>query len=699
MTVAALPSVVSYVEDGATVAFPVPYRFRADGLTVDRIVDGVSIPLAVGIDYSSTGGETDAGGTLTRTAATSGGVLRIRRSTSLEQSMTYATGDRFPAASHEDALDQRAMVSQDLARDVRDIDDRALMAAPGETIAPLGPLDQYRGKAIGLDASKRPVPIEIGDANDPGLRTDLATGNGALVGFDGRDVGAKLLEMPTVTDARFAGGAKPDCVYAIDSDIILSGTDSTAAFIAAYLAGVPFSVPPGWYRITNVALVDVIRPVMFLEEGAWIVTQPPRYNGTQNPFISAFLFMRCPGAKVIGASKYGCGIYVQGASEANGVSMVHCGGGEVITQLSIIKGVTPDIAIKDDTFQTGWTILNAPGGNPRLLRSDATVTDVFSDGFAQYGGQFYGDLSDGRCLRNTFGKRTGRPDQPLSHGCAMAITRGVGPLLVDDCDMRGMKEFGVLGSSAGRTSRDITINNNKMDGCGRGGVSWTEEADLASEAGQGTINLTIKFNSFTGTGKGDYATGVAGVRVGSYDGVGFIDGLSITDNIFDDNTAYDILIQSNAAAGKQVTNGKVQNNRRRGGDGIVYSLAIGAGVGGVRHQDVYFGAAAKDVFDVQSYHAPLTLQGDFTNIVGEEYVGPSYTTRPENGVKLWGRVDGTAGLTIATLPAGARPQYNIAFGGGGMGRGSVRMNGAITADVGPGPWDLSAIPSFFPYAK
>lgn len=193
MTVAALPSVVSYVEDGATVAFPVPYRFRASGLTVDRIVDGLVSPLAIGVDYTATGGETDAGGTLTRTAATSGGVLRIRRSTSLEQSMTYATGDRFPAQSHEDALDQRAMVSQDLARDVSDIDNRALLAPPGETIDSLGPLIQYAGKALGFDAAKRPVPIAIGDANDPGLRSDLADPNGLrLAGFSAAGVGAAV---------------------------------------------------------------------------------------------------------------------------------------------------------------------------------------------------------------------------------------------------------------------------------------------------------------------------------------------------------------------------------------------------------------------------------------------------------------------------------------------------------------------------
>ncbi len=52
----------------------------ATDLVVQRITAGAAETLAIGTDYSVTGGETDAGGTLVRTAATNGATLRIRRS-------------------------------------------------------------------------------------------------------------------------------------------------------------------------------------------------------------------------------------------------------------------------------------------------------------------------------------------------------------------------------------------------------------------------------------------------------------------------------------------------------------------------------------------------------------------------------------------------------------------------------------------
>jgi len=110
MTVAALPSVADYLEDGVTTAFPAPFRFKAaTDLIVERIVAGDVITLAIGVDYAVVGGQSDSGGTVTRTAATAGATLRIRRNTARAQPMVYTTGDRFPAVSHEEALDRQMM--------------------------------------------------------------------------------------------------------------------------------------------------------------------------------------------------------------------------------------------------------------------------------------------------------------------------------------------------------------------------------------------------------------------------------------------------------------------------------------------------------------------------------------------------------------------------------------------------------------
>ena len=87
----------------------------------------------------------------------------------------------------------------------------------------------------------RKVQGSAGTGADAGLRTDLAgSGGSALVQFDGRSVSAKLLESVSVTDVRFAGGAKKD-----------ASADAIAAFNAAQAAATEIRVPAGAYRLNS----------------------------------------------------------------------------------------------------------------------------------------------------------------------------------------------------------------------------------------------------------------------------------------------------------------------------------------------------------------------------------------------------------------------------------------------------------------
>lgn len=173
MTVSALPSTVSYIEDGATTVFPAPFRFRAaSDLVVERILaDGSVVTLALSVDYTVTGGSTDAGGTVTRAAATSGATLRIRRDTARAQPMIYTSGDRFPAKSHEEALDRQMLISQEQDDLAADLNSRALKAKPGQTLQPVD-IDAFVGQFFtgGLDGQLVP---SAGTGADIGLRIDL----------------------------------------------------------------------------------------------------------------------------------------------------------------------------------------------------------------------------------------------------------------------------------------------------------------------------------------------------------------------------------------------------------------------------------------------------------------------------------------------------------------------------------------------
>jgi hypothetical protein len=144
---------VSYIEDGVTTVFPVPFRFLAAGeLTVDRLfTDGTTTRLALGADYSAAGVDNPAGGSITRTVATNGAKLVIGRATTIDQEMHYADGDNFPAASHERALDKLTAIAQEESAATAEIGARALRVPKGETIAPYPAKTLRAGRVYGFD--------------------------------------------------------------------------------------------------------------------------------------------------------------------------------------------------------------------------------------------------------------------------------------------------------------------------------------------------------------------------------------------------------------------------------------------------------------------------------------------------------------------------------------------------------------------
>lgn len=116
MTTAAVSRAISYAENGVTVEFSVPFKFLAntDIKALRRDAEGVETVLAYGVDYSVAGAGVAAGGTLTvTTAAASGNTLSIWSETARGQLTDYATGDTFPAESHEAALDRLDLVAQE----------------------------------------------------------------------------------------------------------------------------------------------------------------------------------------------------------------------------------------------------------------------------------------------------------------------------------------------------------------------------------------------------------------------------------------------------------------------------------------------------------------------------------------------------------------------------------------------------------
>lgn len=166
MTVAALTPSADYLENGITTEFPLPFRFLDPGdIAASRdLAGGSSVDLVYGVDFIVTGGQTDAGGTLIVTKpAAAPTVLHAWRATPRSQTADYTTGDRFPAESHEAALDKARLIDQE-----QDVElGRALKAPIGELGVDLPSIANRSNKALFFDGSGRAAPISIDDFSAP----------------------------------------------------------------------------------------------------------------------------------------------------------------------------------------------------------------------------------------------------------------------------------------------------------------------------------------------------------------------------------------------------------------------------------------------------------------------------------------------------------------------------------------------------
>lgn len=153
MTLSSTVAKVSHNGNGASTAFGFAYYFLADAdlqvVLVDA--DGTEHVQVLNTHYTVSGAGNPSGGTVTMGAApASGKKLVIKRKPAFTQATDYAANDSFPAQSHEDALDRRAMAEQSLQEEV----DRSIKAPIGD-LAPamhLPPAAARANKALIFDA-------------------------------------------------------------------------------------------------------------------------------------------------------------------------------------------------------------------------------------------------------------------------------------------------------------------------------------------------------------------------------------------------------------------------------------------------------------------------------------------------------------------------------------------------------------------
>jgi hypothetical protein len=115
MSVSTTVSSVTYTGNASTsAAYTVPFQFfDSTDLLVVVSTAGVPATLVNGTGYTVTGGSGSTGSIVTTSAIPATSQVIITRNTAKTQLTSYTTGDRFPATTHERALDKLTMLVQE----------------------------------------------------------------------------------------------------------------------------------------------------------------------------------------------------------------------------------------------------------------------------------------------------------------------------------------------------------------------------------------------------------------------------------------------------------------------------------------------------------------------------------------------------------------------------------------------------------
>lgn len=326
---------------------------------------------------------------------------------------------------------------------------------------------------------------------------------------------------------------------------------------------------PATYLVQDRLLLTISQTRLAFDAAVRLRTQAWRYRGTQQPFGNA-IHVTADDCTIVGSGA--TSVLETFDSDANGIGFFHCSGGRV-SGLKLIGGKNRLRAIIDDTFQSGISIVNDRANNPDARPSRVVIEDCAIFDWMQYGINIYGNLASNIIVRRTKIARSGQSGDPQSVGAGIALTRGVGPVLVASTNISDCTGFGILISSAGAQIQDIILSGNRITGNGADGIRCSEEHHYSGVAAIGQQHVTIRDNII------ERNAGM-GIRAGTYDGIGSIRDLRIERNRIASNFGSGILLQANPMPGRGVEAVVNGNELVSNGD---YGLAIGENRIQLRH--------------------------------------------------------------------------------------------------------------------
>lgn len=150
MTVQSTLARIAYTISGAG-PYSIPFYFlaNADLIVIRTPVSGDPVTLVLTTDYTVTGAGLEAGGALTLVAPVNGSTLTIINEPPITQLTAYPETGKFPAKSHETALDKLTMAM----KRVYDLASRGLRLNDGDAATSFVFPVSSPGKLIGWNAS------------------------------------------------------------------------------------------------------------------------------------------------------------------------------------------------------------------------------------------------------------------------------------------------------------------------------------------------------------------------------------------------------------------------------------------------------------------------------------------------------------------------------------------------------------------
>ncbi|HGH4619199.1 TPA: phage tail fiber protein [Enterobacter cloacae] len=298
MTVSSEQSFIEYNGDGATQNFVIPFYFilNSDISITVADADGNLDDLTYGVDFSASGAGNPDGGTATlNNAYASGYTILIYRNPPETQETAYYENGKFPAKSHEKALDKLTMLIQkygwwfdslalkkpsylaqyydaegnrisNLANPINSQDASTKSYVDGlnnktlrfsnDNVMPLPSLEQMEGKVVAI-AGGRPVGVLPGTGTATDVLIELAKPTGTnLIGY-GSDILTNSVSRTLKSFGAVGDGSTLD-----NAAVILADSWSIST-------GKPVIVTNGQYKLLNVQLGGKY----LFDKDAWFVNE------------------------------------------------------------------------------------------------------------------------------------------------------------------------------------------------------------------------------------------------------------------------------------------------------------------------------------------------------------------------------------------------------------------------------------------